>query len=346
MSAMVVPKFARRVLFVLIIVALALFAWWVRDVLLLAFGGVLFAILLNGLADQFCRYLHLSHGWALLATVFALLILFGGTAVLFGSYIVSQFSQLAETLPNNLSWVRQWLIDHGWSKVAAEWAQGFDIARAGGSVLALVNTVVWSTIGAATNLLVVIVAALYLAVNPRLYVNGLLELVPPARRPRAMQVLKSTENALRQWLLGQLVSMLIIGVMTGTGLSLIGMPSAVALGLIAGMAEFIPILGPILAAVPGILLALPAGFTQVVYVIALYVFIQQAEAYLIMPLIQRALVSLPPVLTLFAVIAFGIVFGPLGVLLAAPLTVATLVWVKMLYVEDSLGSETKIPGQS
>lgn len=346
MSAVVAPEFARRVLFVLVVGVVVLFAWWIRDVLLLVFGGVLFAILLNALADQLCRYVGLSRGWALLTTVLGLLILFGLTAMLFGSRIVDQFNQLAETLPNNIGWVRQWLADHGWSKAAAEWARGFDFASAGSSVLSLVNTVVWSTIGAATNLLVVIVAGLYLALHPHRYVNGTLELVPPSRRPRVAQVLKSTENALRQWLLGQLVSMLTIGVLTGTGLWLLGIPSAVALGLIAGIAEFIPIIGPILAAVPAILLALPAGLTQVVYVIAFYVFIQNAEAYLIMPLVQRAMVSLPPVLTLFAVIAFGIIFGPLGVVFATPLTVAALVWVKMLYIQDGLGSETKIPGQS
>jgi predicted PurR-regulated permease PerM len=152
-------------------------------------------------------------------------------------------------------------------------------------------------------------------------------------------------GALRLWLLGQLASMVIVGVLTGVGLWLVGLPSPFVLGLLAGLAEFVPIIGPILAAIPGLVLALSYGTEMVVWVLAVYVIVQQIESYVILPVVQRKAVSLPPALTLFAVVAMGVLFGPLGLLFATPLTVVAFVLVKKLYLVDALHERTEIPGE-
>ena len=139
--------------------------------------------------------------------------------------------------------------------------------------------------------------------------------------------------------------MLLVGVVTTLGLYAIGLPSALALGLIAGLAEFVPLVGPVFSAIPALLVALSVGGQTVFWVLGLYIVVQQLEGNLITPVIQRQTVDLPPALTLFALIAIGVLFGPLGVLLSTPLAVVIFVCVKQLYVRETLHEETEIPGE-
>ena len=139
--------------------------------------------------------------------------------------------------------------------------------------------------------------------------------------------------------------MVLVGLLTGIGLAIIGVPSAIGLGLIAGLFEFVPVFGPILAAVPALLMALSEGGTTALWTLLLFIVIQQLEGNVIQPLIQRRAVDLPPVLLLFSILVFGILFGALGVILAAPLAVLAFVFVKELYMRGVLGEETDVPGE-
>ncbi len=154
-----------------------------------------------------------------------------------------------------------------------------------------------------------------------------------------------SERALRMWLKGQLLAMLIVGAMTGAGLWLLGVQSWLVLGILAGFFEFIPFAGPILSAIPGILIALVHGPELALWTTLMYVFVQHSEAYLIQPLIQQYAVDVPAVVLLFSLLAFAVLFGPIGVLFAAPLTVVSYVLVKRLYVREALATPTPIPGE-
>jgi predicted PurR-regulated permease PerM len=136
-----------------------------------------------------------------------------------------------------------------------------------------------------------------------------------------------------------------VGVLTTLGLWLLGIPSALALGLLAGVLEFVPFLGPILSAVPAVALALGEGMDTMLWVVGLYVAVQQIEGALITPLVQQHTVDLPPALTIFAIVAFGVLFGPLGILLATPLAVVVFVLVKKLWVREVLHENTELPGE-
>jgi predicted PurR-regulated permease PerM len=195
------------------------------------------------------------------------------------------------------------------------------------------------------NVLLVLIAAAFLAANPDLYRRGALKLVPPEQRQIVGDTMMDSGAALKQWLLGQLIAMAIVGTLTGVGLWLVGLPSPVALGLIAALAEFVPILGPILGAIPAILLAMTVDTQTVLWTIGVIVVIQQLESNMITPLIQQRMASLPPVLTIFAVLCFGLLFGPLGLLLATPLAVLTLVLVTRLYIRELLEEPTQVPGE-
>ena len=151
-------------------------------------------------------------------------------------------------------------------------------------------------------------------------------------------------KALRLWLRGQLIAMVVVGLLTGSGLWALGMPSALTLGLMAGVLEFIPFAGPILSAVPAVLLALAVSPDLALWVLLLYFAVQQFEGSPELR-VQQYAVDLPGVVLLFSLLAFGALFGTLGVILAAPLTVVTYVLIKRLYVIETLHTPTPIPGE-
>jgi predicted PurR-regulated permease PerM len=126
--------------------------------------------------------------------------------------------------------------------------------------------------------------------------------------------------------------MVCVGVMTSTGLMLLGVPLALSLGILAGLCEFVPYLGPIVSSIPAILVAFTVGATPALEVAGLYLLVHALEGYVLVPIIQRRAVSLPPALALVAVVLFGIIFGPLGVIFAHPLMVAVIVLVRRLYI--------------
>ena len=193
--------------------------------------------------------------------------------------------------------------------------------------------------------LVVLFGGIFLAAQPRFYKTGAIKLIPSSRRPVVSEAMDESERALRLWLKGQLIAMIAVGSLTGLGLWLLGMPSALVLGLLAGILEFIPFAGPIIASIPAILLALAVSPDMALWVVLLYVIVQQLEGNLLQPMIQQYAVDLPGVILLFSLIAFGMLFGTLGVILAAPLSVVSYVLVKRLYVRETLGTKTPIPGE-
>lgn len=324
--------FALRVLIVFLLVALAAFLWQALHVLLLLFGAILVAVILRGLADALAARTGLRPGGALAIVVACLAGVIGIGISQLGSQIAAQFEQLVARLPQVLEQLRGAAQDLG----AGHLIPRLDDATFG-NVLRHLGGVALSTFGFVADLVLVLVAGVYLAAQSELYERGLLLLLPPTQRARVRDVLVSAGAALRKWLLAQLFCMVVVGVMVGVGLTLLGVESALALGLLAGFLEFIPFLGPIAAALPAVLLAFAQDVNLALYVVAFYVAVQSLENYLLYPLVQKEAVNLPPALVLFAIAAFGAMFGLLGAIYAAPLTVIALVAVQRLYQEDVLG---------
>ena len=200
--------------------------------------------------------------------------------------------------------------------------------------------------GGLTDALLILVGGIFIAASPRFYTAGMVKLVPEQRRALVGDALNHTSRALRLWLKAQILAMAIIGVLTGLGLWLLGVPSALALGLLAGLLEFIPFAGPILSAIPAVLIALAIDPQLALWTVLLYVLIQHVEGYALQPVIQSWAVEIPGAVLLFALLACGGLFGPLGVVFAAPLTVTIYVLVKRLYVRQALDTSTPIPGEA
>lgn len=190
-----------------------------------------------------------------------------------------------------------------------------------------------NSIEAIAGLLVVIFLAAYFAVDPGLYRRGVIALVPPKRRARASELFDELTALLRQWFLARVMAMVAIGIITGVALALLKIPAAGALGLIAGLLEFVPFVGPIAAAIPAIAMAIVISPTKAIYVIILFTILQQLEGNLITPLLMKKRLDVPPAVTILAVAALGIVFGVLGMLIAEPLSAVVILAVRELYVD-------------
>ncbi len=189
------------------------------------------------------------------------------------------------------------------------------------------------------------IAGVYFAAQPSLYLNGLLTLFPTGKRKMAEETAKDVGNALCLWLEGQFMSMLLIGALSAAAAWLIGLPSPLALGLIAGITEFIPYVGPILAAIPAVLVAATQGMDAILWTVAAYLAIHTAEGNFIAPMIQRQMASIPPALMVLGIAAIGFIFGMVAVIFAAPMTVVLFVLIKKLYVREVLHEPTQIPGE-
>ncbi|WP_333588012.1 AI-2E family transporter, partial [Phenylobacterium sp.] len=346
------PGFVRRVLFLVGVGVVLLVLWQLLDVLLLAFGSILIAVLLRAVGDPIHRFTPLNEGLSLLVGGLVIVALLTAAFWLFGATAAEQVEELIAALPDSPEAFRAQIASMPLAEQILRELESMDLGQsardAAGplqSILSRVGGYAMSLAGIATNLLVVVFAGIYLAINPRSARDGLLSLVPRGPREPMRHALNVSGNVLRRWLLGQFASMAVVGVLTGIGVALIGLPSPVALGLFAALAAFVPVVGPVVSVIPAILLALQDGPMLVVWTILVYFIVQQVESNLTYPLIQRKAVDLPPALTLFAVLGFGVLFGPLGVVLAAPLMVVLFVLIKILYIRNTLGESADVPGE-
>ncbi|HET6599752.1 MAG TPA: AI-2E family transporter, partial [Burkholderiaceae bacterium] len=318
--------FVRRTLYVLMLGGLAWLMLELSGLLLLVFGAVLVAVIFDTLAAAIARLTHLPDRWALLVAVLVVFAVLALSGWLFGAQILAQFAELQESLPKAWHAFEAWL---GKSPLGDRVVTAVrDWAPSGIGLLRNVRGAAVATVGALGSLVLVVVAGIYVAAQSRLYRRGWLQLVPAGSREAARDAVIETGHALRSWLRTQLIMMVTIGVLTTLGLWAIGVPSVLALGLLAGLAEFVPVIGPIIAAVPALLIALTLGVDTALWTLGFYVVLQQIEGNVLMPIVTQHAVALPPALALFSVVALGLLFGPLGVLLGAPIAIVLFVLVR------------------
>jgi predicted PurR-regulated permease PerM len=190
--------------------------------------------------------------------------------------------------------------------------------------------------------LLLMVLTIYIAAEPEAYRKGLMHLFPHRTRAKAGEVLSAIGTVLRKWLITQLIAMAVIGTVTTVVLLLLDVRAAFALGVIAGLLEFIPTLGPIIAAVPALAMGFLDSPEKALYVLIAYVAIQQLENHILIPMLMKEGVDLPPVVTILSQGLMAILFGFLGMLVAVPLMAAVMVPIKMLYVRDVVGDDISI----
>ncbi|MEM5786306.1 MAG: AI-2E family transporter [Syntrophobacteraceae bacterium] len=319
-----------------------LLLWYVLDVLLLVFAGLLVAIFLRGTSNLVARKTGFSDKPSLALVVVGL----GGIAVL-GAWLlapdmIDQLNRMFQELPNSVQEVRDKLSQSPIGKAILSLVPDpRKLLDHFGGIVRQATGFLSTMMGAFISFIIAIFIGLYFSINPSYYVDGVISLIPQNRRKRFREVFAAVASTLHWWLLARLLSMSFIGLVTGVGLWLLGIPMALALGILAAILSFIPNIGPVLSAVPAVLLSLTSGYYTAVYVVILYLFIQSIESYVMMPIIQQRTISLPPVLTLTAQLVAGILMGMPGIIIATPLAAAVMVLVRMLYIEDVLGNRTQ-----
>ena len=328
-------EFVRLTMIFVGIVALAIAVYKLSDILLLVFGSILVAVILRAIARPIYAATPMSERLSLLASGLGVAAVLGLTGYLFGSRISSQLMALAADLP------------HAMERLTKTVPSVTDLVKGSSIGDLLINAFSWGTtiFGAAASLIVVVVAGIYIAINPDVYRNGFVMLFPLQRQPHITATLDDAGEALRRWLGGQLLAMIMVGALIAIGLAIVQVPSALALGLIAGVTEFIPIVGPVIGAVPALLLASTQDWSTVVWTLGVFVVVQQLESNIIMPLVAGRAVALPPAVGLVAVVAIGVLFGPLGLLLGYPLAIVIDIAVRRLYVRETLGEDVEIVGE-
>ena len=341
--------------------------WVARSVFFLAFLGVLFGITLSAGVTALQRR-GLPRGVGALLLVAAFFGAFIGIGALAAPRITEQWGELREELPQALDRAEGWLQERqggvadiiggagtsdssakaGGDQRAANEGKPTDlrqslaqqVGKLGGHFFAFFS----STLAGLGSVLIITFVAVYIAIDPRTYRRGIMHLVPHGARPKASEILDAMGVTLRRWLLAQLIGMVVIGAITTVTLLLLDVRAAVALGIIAGILEFVPYFGPILSAVPAIAMGFLDGPEKALWVALAYLAIQQIEGYVLTPFLMKEGLDLPPVLTILGQAVMALAFGFVGLLIAMPLLGAIMVPIKLLYVQDVVGDDVAVPG--
>lgn len=320
-------RWFRRTLAVMAGIGVAVAIWQLQQLVLVLFASALVGLMLSDFAQFLQRRLRLPFAVAIAAAVLIPLAVLAVIFGLFGTMMVEQFIILSEQFPEALArveaWVRSYAIGDDLISQLTHYAPKME------QVVGIVQATLANIGSAITGFAVVLVAALYLAAQPRLYVDGLIAMLPSTARDHAVETVTAVRDALTAWLKGQAIGMAFVAVGTSVGLWLVGLPSPLAIGLVAGLCEFVPYLGVILVAAPTIILGFGQSAETGVFTVVALVVVQQLQGNLVMPIAQKTFGDLPPVLTIFSLIAAGTLLGPLGVVLAVPIAVVGMALLKV-----------------
>ena len=319
--------------------AAAFVLWQVRQALLLGFGAMLTALMLVSLGALISRWCRVSHTVGLVAATVLVAALIVGTFSLFGAQLAERFTDFIDRIQAGESFLTNEFAKSDYARLGARLTQ-----ETGSLISSTIADVLSLSLGFVEGAVVWIVASIYLSAQPILYRDGIAALFMKTLRPGVIATLSAIAAALRFWLIGQFLLMLGVGILSFVAFWLIGLPNPGILALVAGLVEFIPYVGPFISAIPAVLIALTVGPHVAMWTIVAYLVIHLFEGYVAAPLTQRYFIRIPPALTLLGIVAAELLFGMIGVILAAPMTVAVFIAVRELYLRNTLGDELRAIG--
>lgn len=336
------------VIFVLIALTTILFVLFIGraiDIIMLIIAGIFLGIIFRSSRDLIHQTTRLNNGLSLAIVIIIFLGLFSGSIAFLGPRIAQQADKFYRELPETWNTVKDNISGFGWGRELARENPNFrdffeDEASGTGEDHDMTKTILSylsTSATAAAGFILIFVIAVHIAAEPQLYSEGFVRLFPYKRRKQIVQIMDEISITVQWWLVGQAFSMLILGILTTAGLWLLGVPYSLVLGLLTAMMTFIPNLGPIIAGVPTIIIALTVGVDTAIYT-AIFIFVLQCiEGYFLTPKIHQRAISVPPVLIITVQFLLYYMVGFIGVLLAMPLMGCVMVLVKRLYLQDILG---------
>ncbi|QPH38602.1 AI-2E family transporter [Pedobacter endophyticus] len=329
-----VESFNHKVWIASSVVALMIaFLWLFKalfGILLLVLAGVLMAIYFHGCAGLLHRWLKIPYKFAVLASVLLNLVLLSAFFWFVGARLQAQVAELSQTLPGTINHAKDWLKQAPLGDKVLDY---FDLSSDSAKTIAVAKQFFSSSFGILSDVYIIVLLGLFFTAGPAEYKTGIIKLLPLKAKAKGNELLEEISKVLKNWIKGQLFGFVFIGVLSGVGLLIIGMPLILTLALVAGLMNFIPNFGPIIALVPAVLLALMEGTTTALIVVCLYTGIQIVQSAVTQPLIQKKMVDIPPALVIFGQVAMGILAGFWGILLATPVIIIIIALTNKLYIE-------------
>ncbi|HZR71709.1 AI-2E family transporter [Bradyrhizobium sp.] len=333
-------EFAKRAAILVALIPLPFLVWYLRYFLLVLVGALLVAMLLQLASEPFVRWCRLSEGLALAFAGIVILLVIATGGYLFGTQLASELQDVLSRADSAAKTIADELQRSQLGRITLSHLKGGSF-----SVTDILENLTKVSARLLEAVIFTVASGVYIASQPALYRRGTAQLFPLSQRRLVEETIDDIGRGLRLWLLGQAIQMCLIGTFSAIAVWLIGLPSPLALGAIAGLAEFIPYLGPVIASIPAILVAMTSGFYPALWTIVAYVIIHQIEGNVIVPMVQRRLVFIPPAVLLLSIVVVTEIFGAIGIIFAAPITVIIFVAIKKLYVRASLGQDTELPGE-
>ena len=336
-----------------LVIAMYLFVrllWFAHLLFLVAFLGVLFGLAVSSGVDRL-EERGVARGIGAPLIVLASLALLVGFGAWLAPTIHDQSVEIEHRLPDALDRADAWVNARQGSLIglllggtetpadSAQIAAGNTsvvrqrVSAAFGNITRFLFPFLSSTVEFVGGIIIIIFMSIYIAVDPDLYRRGMMALFPTGWHERSGEVLSEMAAMLRKWFLTQLIAMVTLGVVTTVILALLHVRAAVALGVLAGLLEFIPTIGPILSSLPAIAMGFLDSPEKALWVLVAYVVVHFVESHMLIPLLMKGGINLPPALTILAQALMALLLGFIGLMCAVPLLAATTVAVRMLYVE-------------
>ena len=329
-------RFIRRVLISIVIIGVTAALLRAGNLLILAFGSILGAIVIHAMAELYARHLRASPKLSLGLGMATVLGLIAFLVWLFGVQFRQQVNELVTALPGLIDQLATYLSQ---SPVGAKIVDAVRQAYAGSKVATDIGGLVAGAGELILNCLLLLIGALFFAADPGVYQRGFLYLIPRSKRAAVEDALYDVGSTLKLWLRSSLILMTTMGVLIGIGLWISGVPSAAALGLLAGLSEFIPYIGPTAAMIPALGLAATVGTGPLIGTLVTYALVRLIQTNFITPYVQARVISIPPAITVFAIIGIGVIFGVFGLFFSAALLVVIFTLVRSLYLREVLGED-------
>ncbi|AZI67829.1 AI-2E family transporter [Kaistella daneshvariae] len=304
------------------------------NLLLLVLAGALVSIYFHACAGLLTAKLKIGSPYALIISVLLNLIIVGLFFWFVGARLNSQVDELSQKLPQTIDNAKSWLSERPLGEKILNYSTN---SLESGKATSTIKAFFSSTFGILSDVYIVILLAMFFIASPETYRRGVIHLVPTKGKKTAENLYDEIHRVLKNWIKGEIFGFVFIAVLTGLGLWILGMPQVLTLALIAGLLNFIPNFGPLIALVPAVLLGLMQGPNTALLVLGLYTFIQIVQSTVTQPLIQKKMVSVPPALLIFGQVGMGLIAGFWGVLLATPVIAIIMTLVNKLYVEKQEG---------
>ncbi|RFZ90847.1 AI-2E family transporter [Mucilaginibacter conchicola] len=325
-----IEKVWHTVAIVALLVVSILIARVAFNVLLMILAGSLIAVYFHGLGDMIERNTKWNRKVCMTISVAGSFIILGTLLWFMGTTIQGQIAALSDTLPETIN---NFKTKFGSTPLGAKVLEYFTQDDNSDKMMSTARSFFSTSFGVLGNIYIIMFLGIFFSTHPSLYKDGIVKLFPPQNKPMARKVINRTSQALKGWLKGMMLSMVLIFVMIASGLWIIGIPVALVLALLTALLKLIPNFGSLAAMIPGVLLALTKDLNTAIITALLYTISQTIVSNIVTPLIQKKMINIPPALTIISQVIMGVLSGVLGIILAVPLLSIIIILVDEIYVK-------------